>query len=318
MTFFDIIYNARKYNFVKMLLRKNLEVEYIPQFSHCPASSEVHREEIVQSFCHVVKNEVNFLINGRDFTNKIFDAGEELPSGSDIRDIDGKKYILLPAGFDGVIMDYKNTDASIVLPTADCAGVIFVHPDQEKCGILHAGYKGTAAGIIDNLFEKLDSDAESLAKMFFQISPMAGGDFQLDTQYYKNLFEEYLEKHDIDAFSPNFFREIENGKCEFSLQKIIGEILRAHGIKLHQIYASSIETTDSDNNFYSFRLFSNYRTMREIVQNDVENFKLLPSGKEYVPPKFEVNYFDKLVKNPNHQTNSQNGRMASILKTTKK
>ena len=141
MTFFDIIYNARKYNFVKMLLSKNLEVEYIPQFSHCPASSEVHREEIVQSFCHVVKNEVNFLINGRDFTNKIFDAGEELPSGSDIRDIDGKKYILLPAGFDGVIMDYKNTNASIVLPTADCAGVSFAHPDQKKCGILHAGYK---------------------------------------------------------------------------------------------------------------------------------------------------------------------------------
>lgn len=58
--------------------------------------------------------------------------------------------------------------------------------------------------------------------------------------------------------------------------------------------------------------------MREIVQKDVKNFKLLPSEKEYVPPKFEVNYFDKLVKNPNHQTNSQNGRMASILKTTKK
>ncbi len=301
-----------------MLLHKNLEVEYIPQFSHCPAYSEAHHEESVQSFCHVVKNEVNFLINGRDFTNKIFDAGEKLPSGSDIRDIDGKKYIVLPAGFDGVIMDYENTDASIVLPTADCAGIIFAHPDQKKCGILHAGYKGTAAGIIDNLFEKLDSDAESLDKMCFRISPMAGGDFQLDTQYYKNLFEKYLKKHDIDAFSPKFFREIENGKCEFSLKKIIVAILRAHGIKWRQICASSIETTNSNNNFYSFRLFSNYRTMREIVQKDVENFELLPSGKEYVPPKFEVNYFDKLVEKPNHRTNSQNGRMASILKTIKK
>ena len=153
--------------------------------------------------------------------------------------------------------------------------------------------------------------------MFFRISPMAGGDFQLDTQYYKNLFEEYLEKHDIDAFSPNFFREIENGKCEFSLQKIIIEILRAHGIKTRQIDASRTETTNPDNNFYSFRLFSNYQVMYEIVQKDVENFELLPSGKEYVPPKFEVNYFDKLVKNPNHRTNSQNGRMATILRTKK-
>ena len=146
---------------------------------------------------------------------------------------------------------------------------------------------------------------------------MAGRDFQLDTQYYKNLFEKYLAKHDIDAFSPKFFREIENGKCEFSLQKIIIEILRAHGIKTRQIDASNIETTNPDNNFYSFRLFSNYQTMCEIVQKDVENFKLLPSGTEYVPPKFEINYFDKLVKNPNHRTNSQNGRMATILRTKK-
>ncbi len=61
----------------------NTKINYIPQFTDFPASeadnNEKRREEIFQKLHRNVQNSTNFLINGKNFTNKIFDASSSLP-----------------------------------------------------------------------------------------------------------------------------------------------------------------------------------------------------------------------------------------------
>lgn len=49
-----------------------------------------------------------------------------------------------------------------------------------------------------------------------------------------------------------------------------------------------------------------------------EHFELLPSNIPFTPPEDNSNYYKKLVKNPNHKTNSRNGRMATIIEKSEK
>ncbi len=143
---------------------------------------------------------------------------------------------------------------------------------------------------------------------------MAGDDFELDTTYYLSLFEDYLKKHGLNAKSKKFFKEKENGKCCFSLSKIIYEILLSYNVPKEHISVAKIDTTNPKNDFHSFRLFSNYQSLQKLIQDDVENFELLPPNVEYFPPRDNSNYYEKLIKNPNHKVNSVNGRMATIIK----
>lgn len=46
-----------------------------------------------------------------------------------------------------------------------------------------------------------------------------------------------------------------------------------------------------------------------------EDFTLLNSNEKYTPPKDNSNYYEAILKNPNHQTNSKNGRMATVIFT---
>lgn len=117
---------------------EKIGINYIKQFSYFPASESGRANEVLHSLHQNVKHQVNYLVNGRDFTNNIFMADSTLPDGTMEKIIDGKKYLLLPAGYDGVLMDYSEKNASIVIPTADCASVSFYNEKLGKMGILHA------------------------------------------------------------------------------------------------------------------------------------------------------------------------------------
>lgn len=73
---------------------------------------------------------------------------------------------------------------------------------------------------------------------------MAGDDFELDTSYYTSLFKDYLASWDLNAFSRAYFQETENGKCHFSLCRIIYDLLIAMGANPDNINVSKIKTTD--------------------------------------------------------------------------
>jgi polyphenol oxidase len=132
----------------------------------------------------------------------------------------------------------------LVASTADCLPVFFAAADGTAVGVAHAGWRGLAAGVLENTVAALRSKrpgAQWLAHMGPAIGPQAfevGGD----------VFEAFVSS---DAAAQHAFAKKGGGKYWCDIYLLARQRLGAAGIA--RISGGNLCTVTDSERFYSFR-----------------------------------------------------------------
>ena len=118
----------------------------------------------------------------------------------------------VPVIGDGVITSLKGVEIGV--RTADCAPVVFV--GNEWVGVIHAGWRGLASGILEKALERL-SHYERIEELFVFIGPSAKSCCYEVGEELRNLFSPYVVERD--------------GKLYMDLQSVAMMELRSMGVK---------------------------------------------------------------------------------------
>jgi len=139
----------------------------------------------------------------------------------------------------------------IFVKTADCLPIVLIDNQQTHAMVIHAGWRGLTAGIIQNglnIFKKNGIEMKTIFALMgpciseknFEIGPEVAHAF-IEASFSKNTFDNYLT--------------ISKGKCgkwHASLQLAASLVFLDNEIPPEQIYADQ-RCTFADNNLNSFR-----------------------------------------------------------------
>lgn len=126
---------------------------------------------------------------------------------------------------------YEDTDALITferdvpvgVKTADCVPILLYAPDKQGVGAIHAGWKGTLGGIVDNVIDVLEENGVDPAQLRVAFGPSISKDvYEVDPELAERFidagFDEYIsyphgcrEKPHIDLQGVNMERFIRRG-----------------------------------------------------------------------------------------------------------
>tara|TARA_B100002051_G_C16743103_1_gene645647 strand:+ start:3478 stop:4236 length:759 start_codon:yes stop_codon:yes gene_type:complete len=143
---------------------------------------------------------------------------------------------------DALITKLKGVALGVL--TADCVPIILYDEKNKIISSIHAGWKGSISGIIENTlskFKKIDSDNKIIAI----IGPCIGKDsYEVGMDFYENFLKE-SEKN------KNFFLKKEKNKFFFDIRGYVNNRLITNGIT--NIDNINIDTFKDDDNFFSYR-----------------------------------------------------------------
>lgn len=160
----------------------------------------------------------------------------------------------------------------IILGVWDCAPIIWSSWDWELIFNLHVWYKWLFWSwnednpwIIFNFFDSLQKRwiyPSSLWKIHFW--PMAWNDFELPLNYFESLIKFISKEYSLIDFKEYFKL---NWKINSNWEKlwyldirwVIDILFRYHWVPMYNIYDSWINTTDRNNDWPSYRLFTNWQ-----------------------------------------------------------
>lgn len=130
---------------------------------------------------------------------------------------------------------YRDTDALITFEkdvpigvrTADCVPILIYAPDRQGVGAIHAGWKGTLGGIVDNVMDVLNDNGADPALLRVAFGPSISKEmYEVDSDFADRFidagFGEYVnfpdgegKKPHIDLQGVNMERFLRRGvKCE--------------------------------------------------------------------------------------------------------
>ncbi|QQR48835.1 peptidoglycan editing factor PgeF [bacterium] len=155
-----------------------------------------------------------------------------------------ERVMLKPQDGDFLVTDQVGVGLAIL--TADCMPLVVCDPVRRVVGIAHAGWKGTIAGIVSRLVERMQHDFGcQLAQLQFYLGPSAKtccyevqSDFLSHLQNFPNPSQFLLERDGRLFF--------DKAACNISQ-------LLAVGISQQNIDSTNLICTMCDDRFYSFR-----------------------------------------------------------------
>ena len=151
---------------------------------------------------------------------------------------------------DAIVTKLKNIGIGVL--TADCVPILFYDPKTKIIGCVHAGWKGTLNGIIENTIDKfleLNSNARDLVAV---IGPC------INHQHYEvghDFYKKFLAQSNNNG---QFFIISNDKKYLFNIRSYINAKLIGLGIK--NIDHIKMDTFSDNENFFSYR--------RSIKDND--------------------------------------------------
>jgi polyphenol oxidase len=85
-------------------------------------------------------------------------------------------HVISPAQACGEVdaLESSAPEIPIAVMTADCVPILMARVDGKRIAAIHAGWRGTQAGILDHLCSKLRSEGEDLAQWVAAIGPSIG------------------------------------------------------------------------------------------------------------------------------------------------
>ena len=143
---------------------------------------------------------------------------------------------------DGIIS--RNRNIALGVLTADCAPIIIL--GKENFGIIHAGWRGTFSGIIENSVKQFLRYGDSLKNLHFFVGPhLNKSSFEV-----KKDFIIIMKNFDL---SPKKFLEEKNNRIFFDFSKLIKSKFDKLGVKNFQI--SNEDTYINQEKYFSYRYY---------------------------------------------------------------
>lgn len=145
-----------------------------------------------------------------------------------------------------------DTDVAIGVKTADCVPILVYAPDRQGIGAIHAGWKGTLGGIVDNVMEAFESRGVNPANLIVAFGPSISKDIyevdkDLADSFVEAGFGKYVEypkgpdeKPHIDLQGVNMERFLRRG-------------VKRENIKLHEGCSFSSRRDDGTPIYASYR-----------------------------------------------------------------
>ncbi|MCH5183509.1 MAG: peptidoglycan editing factor PgeF [Oscillospiraceae bacterium] len=148
-------------------------------------------------------------------------------------------------GVDGLVTG--TPDLLLSVRSADCVPILFADPENALCGAVHAGWKGTAAGIARNAVEELCRNGSRPESIYVAIGPCIGA---CCYEVGKDVFDAFcqLEKELSACFTP-----CKEGKYMLDLTEANKRILLRAGVREEQISCARLCTRCDPARFFSHR-----------------------------------------------------------------
>lgn len=148
-------------------------------------------------------------------------------------------------GVDGMVTEERNLLLSV--RSADCVPILLCDIEKNVCGAVHAGWRGTVAGIAKNAVEKMVSLGAKRDNIVAAIGPCIGS---CCYEVGNELFDAFCDKN--QEYS-RFFTE-KGDKFMLDLNMANCEILKEAGLLDENISVSGICTKCNCDQFFSHRV----------------------------------------------------------------
>ena len=146
---------------------------------------------------------------------------------------------------DGDAIVSNKKDFILGVLTADCAPIVIL--GKKYFGIIHAGWRGTFSGIIENTINFFFKKGECKKDIFIDVGPhLRQNSFEV-----KNDFLINLKKL---KFNPDKYISSTKKKLHFDFSLLITDKIMNCGV--HNFNISKIDTYQNYSDFYSFRYYS--------------------------------------------------------------
>ncbi|WP_018921330.1 peptidoglycan editing factor PgeF [Salsuginibacillus kocurii] len=133
---------------------------------------------------------------------------------------------------------------------ADCVPIWFVDPSTGWIGLAHAGWKGTAANIVNEMIYHLKAQGININSLQAAIGPSIGKtNYEVDERVYNEIVNLQLPQVELDE-AIDYAGE---GSYRIDLKRVNEALLRAEGVKSTHILKSEYCTYDHSSLFYSHR-----------------------------------------------------------------
>ena len=127
--------------------------------------------------------------------------------------------------------------------TADCVPIILYDKKNQMIGCIHAGWKGSISGIINNTISKFKK-LEKINEIYASVGPCIG-----KKSYEVN--KDFLNKFKKKSKNNLIFFKRRNEKFLFDLRGYVNKELKHQGVKL--IDNIDLDTFQDHDNFFSYR-----------------------------------------------------------------
>ena len=148
-------------------------------------------------------------------------------------------------GVDGLVTG--TPDLLLSVRSADCVPILFADPERRLCGAVHAGWKGTAAGIARNAVEELCRNGSTPESIYVAIGPCIG---PCCYEVGKDVFDAFRQ---LNATLSACFTPCKEEKYMLDLTEANRRILQSAGVKDEKISAAYRCTRCDEERFFSHR-----------------------------------------------------------------
>jgi len=214
--------------------RKNGVSKGIYNSLNCGINSKDNRENVIQNI-NIVSKKLNcekkpIIALNQNHSNKVVCFNNQK---------DVKNKII----GDAIVTTLKNVGISVL--TADCVPILFYNPKKKIVGCVHAGWKGTLNGIIENTVDKfleLNSNARDLVAA---VGPC------INHHHYEVGYDFYKKFVDQNKNNQQFFILLNDNKYLFNIRSYINAKLI--GLGVNNIDHIEMDTFSNKENFFSYR-----------------------------------------------------------------
>jgi len=148
-------------------------------------------------------------------------------------------------GADGLLTGVK--DLLLMIKVADCFPVFLYDPVKQAIGLIHAGWRGTAAGIVPKAIEKMVGSFGSKPEHIVAgIGPGIGSCCFIVGEDVREAFRKYNAR-------TAFLNTYDDEKLHCDLKKMIATELLSGGLQEERIAAADACTCCNEMVFYSHR-----------------------------------------------------------------
>jgi len=171
--------------------------------------------------------------------------------GNEIAVVTGGDPLPVP-GADALLTDVPDT--LLMLLYADCVPVYLVDPVQRAVGLVHAGWRGTAAGIVGRSMAAMQEAFGSVpSACLAAIGPCIGGDsYEVGTEV-ADQFRNFPGGRDAGSATAIFPRNELQGTYLLNLRQIVFTQLLIAGLKAQYIAVCDQDTYKNKADFFSHR-----------------------------------------------------------------